>query len=213
MLRFRLAWLLILAFALTGCRGQVSKSAPIHPNWNMDQTVRIDAQEPSAFFADGRGNRVYPEGTVPSANLRGETRPCTLPESNPAFCQGKDEAGEWLNGVPSEVQVDAALMDRGHERYDIYCSPCHDRTARGDGMVARRGLVPPTLHNDAQRTKPLGQLYNTITNGGPIMPAYASQIPVEDRWAITAYVRALQISQHADLALVPADAAKKQGWK
>lgn len=192
----RLALFALLAAALLpACRGQVSKNPPIHPNWNMDQVARIDSQEPSTFWADGRGMRSYPEGTVRSADPAGRSNPCTLPEANPALCEGKDAAGEWIAGLPAEFSLDAPLLDRGQERYDIYCSPCHDRVATGDGTVARRGMTPPTLHNDFQRQKPLGQVYGTILNGGPIMPSYAAQIPVEDRWAIAAYVRALQISQ------------------
>jgi mono/diheme cytochrome c family protein len=192
----RLALLALLAAALLpACRGQVSSEPPIHPNWNMDQVNRIDPQEPSDLFEDGRGMRTYVEGTVRSANLAGAANPCTLPESNPELCEGTDASGEWINGLPAGVKLNAALLDRGQARYDIFCSPCHDRAATGDGMVARRGMTPPTLHNDFQRQKPIGQVYGAIKNGGPIMPPYAVQIPVEDRWAIAAYVRALQISQ------------------
>ena len=202
-----LAPIALFALALLpACRGQVSNKAPIHPNWNMDQVNRIDAQEPSTFWADGRGMRTYPAGTVRSADPLGRSNPCTLPESNPALCEGQDEAGGWIPALPGEVKLNAALMDRGQERYDIFCSPCHDRVATGDGLVARRGMTPPTLHNDFQRQKPLGQVYGAIKNGGPIMPPYAKQIPVEDRWAIAAYVRALQISQSPPAAL-----AKKGG--
>ena len=203
----RIALFALLATALLpACRGQVSKDPPIHPNWNMDQVARIDAQEPSDFWEDGRGMRTYPEGTIRSADPLGRSNPCTLPESNPELCDGQDAAGEWLVGLPEQLPLDAAFLDRGHERYDIFCAPCHDRVATGDGTVARRGMTPPTLHNDFQRQKPLGQIYGSIKNGGPIMPAYAVQIPVEDRWAIAAYVRALQISQAPPAAL-----AKKGG--
>lgn len=192
---------LVAAALLPACRGQVSSQPPIHPNWNMDQVARVDAQEPSDFFEDGRGMRDYPEGTVRAADFAGVATPCALPESNPELCEGTDAAGNWIAGLPAGVTVDAAFLDRGEERFNIFCAPCHDRTGTGDGMVARRGLVPPSLHIDFQRQKPLGQVYGTIKNGGPLMPAYAAQIPVEDRWAIAAWVRTLQISQKAPAGL------------
>ena len=204
--------LLVLALLATGCRGQVSSQPPIHPMQNMDQQVRLDPQEPSTFFADGRGMRAWPEGTVPAVGPQGEDRPCVLAEANPWLCTGKVD-GNLVSELPPEIPLNRALLDRGGDRFDIYCAPCHDRAGHADGMVARRGMTPVTLHSDLVRGKPIGSVYDRITFGGPIMPSYTAQIPVEDRWAITAYVRALQISQHADLALVPGDAAKKQGWK
>ena len=89
-----------------------------------------------------------------------------------------------------------ALEKRGQDRYGIYCTPCHDKTGSGDGMVVRHGLVkPPTYHQDRLRHAPDGQIFATISNGIRNMPAYGPQIPVRDRWAVVSYVRALQISQ------------------
>lgn len=191
--------LLLIASAtlMMGCRGSVKKSPPIHPNWNMDQTTRFDAQEPNDFFADGRSSRTWPEGTVRGADPRGDTPACVLPEANPHLCEGTTDDGSWATALPSEVALDAAFLDRGQARYDIFCAPCHDRVGASDGMVARRGMKPVTFHMDVIRAREVGKVYDTITNGGALMPAYAAQIPVEDRWAIATYVRALQISQHA----------------
>ncbi len=95
---------------------------------------------------------------------------------------------------------------RGQERFNIFCSPCHGRAGMGDGMIVRRGFRrPPTFHQDRLRTAPVGQLFDVITNGFGAMPDYATQIPPADRWAIVAYVRALQLSEHATMADVPAD--------
>ena len=97
-------------------------------------------------------------------------------------------------------------MARGRERFDIYCSPCHGRAGSGDGMVVRRGYRrPPSLHDDRLRNTPVGHFFDVISNGFGAMPDYAAQINPEDRWAIVAYVRALQLSEHATLADVPAD--------
>lgn len=190
--------LAVLALALTGCRGSIKKKAPIHLNWNMDQVNRFEAQEPNDFFSDNRANRHWPEGTVRSADPRGDTSPCVLAETNPHLCSGVNASdGSFATTLPAEVTLDAALLDRGQDRYDIYCAPCHDRAGSADGMVARRGMKPITFHNDIVREREVGKLFDTISNGGAIMPGYATQIPTTDRWAIAAYVRALQISQYA----------------
>ena len=111
------------------------------------------------------------------------------------------------------VSLDAPLLDRGQERYDVYCAPCHGLSGHGDGIVARRAerlqqgtWVPPaSLHVEPAYSRPVGHLYNSIANGIRTMPAYGSQIPVEDRWAIVAYIKALQRSQRAGLEDVPPD--------
>jgi mono/diheme cytochrome c family protein len=98
------------------------------------------------------------------------------------------------------------LLARGQERFNIYCTPCHDRTGSGRGMVVRRGYQPPpSLHIDRLRDAPVGHFFDVMSNGLGAMPDYASQIEVPDRWAIAAYVKALQLSQHAPVADVPAD--------
>ena len=96
-------------------------------------------------------------------------------------------------------------MARGQQRFNIYCSPCHGRTGLGDGMVVRRGYRrPPSLHQDRLRNAPVGHFFDVMTNGFGAMPDYAAQIKAEDRWAIAAYIRALQLSEHATLTDVPA---------
>lgn len=101
----------------------------------------------------------------------------------------------------SPLTVDRALLARGRERYDIFCSPCHDRVGTGNGMIVQRGYKrPPSFHDERLRQVPDGYLYQAIANGFGVMPSYAAQIPVEDRWAIVAYLRALQFSQAAPAA-------------
>jgi mono/diheme cytochrome c family protein len=110
----------------------------------------------------------------------------------------------FVASVP--VPVDEALLKRGRERYGIYCTPCHGQSGQGDGLVVQRGFRrPPTFHADRLRTQPDGYLYDVITNGFGTMPDYAAQVTPRDRWAIVAYLRALQISQNATLADVPAE--------
>jgi len=147
----------------------------------------------STFFADGRSARTPLPGTV----ARGELHEDTL------LYTGKVE-GEDATVFP--FAVDENVMARGQERYDIYCSPCHGRTGAGDGMIVSRGYrPPPTLHIDRLRLVPVGHFFDVITNGFGAMPDYAAQITAEDRWAIIAYIRALQLSGHATMADVPAD--------
>jgi len=166
---------------------------------DMDKQPKFKAQEASALFADGRAARTEPAGTV----ARGEL-------ADPAFAAGR-VAGAWVNEFP--LAVDAAMLARGRERYGIFCAPCHGLAGYGDGIVHERALAlaeggwtpPSNLHTDLVRERPLGQLYHTIDAGVRNMPAYGPQIPPRDRWAIVAYVKALQLSQHARLEDLPAE--------
>jgi mono/diheme cytochrome c family protein len=157
-----------------------------------DQPKYIPLRE-SAFFGDQRSARPLVAGTIARGQLREDALLYT----------GK------VNGADATMfpfAVDGRVMARGRERYNIYCSPCHGQTGQGDGMVVRRGFRrPPTFHQDRLRDAPIGHVYDVITNGFGAMPDYASEIKVEDRWAVIAYVRALQLSEHATLADVPAD--------
>jgi mono/diheme cytochrome c family protein len=147
----------------------------------------------SSFFGDERSARPLVAGTVARGHLREDT----------LLYAGK------VNGVDATVfpfAIDARVMARGQERFNIFCSPCHGRTGQGDGMVVRRGFRrPPTFHQDRLRNAPVGQIFDVITNGFGAMPDYAAQIRAEDRWAIVAYLRALQASEHATLSDVPPD--------
>jgi mono/diheme cytochrome c family protein len=147
----------------------------------------------SAFFGDERSARPLVAGTV----ARGHLNDDALLHNGKV---GNADATVFPFAVTQQT------MARGRERFDIYCSPCHGRTGQGDGMVVRRGFRrPPTFHQDRLRQAPVGQLFDVITNGFGAMPDYATQIRADDRWAIIAYVRALQLSEHATLADVPAD--------
>ena len=166
----------------------------------MDNQPKFKAQSRNPMFADRRAMRPPVAGAV----ARGETL------GEPALMSGKI-GQDWVETIP--VEVDRALLNRGHERFDVYCSPCHGLAGFGDGMVAKRAdelqegtwTPPSSFHSDLLRKRAVGHLFNTISNGIRNMPAYGPQIPVEDRWAIVAYVRALQRSQNATVDDVPPD--------
>ena len=145
----------------------------------------------STFFLDDRSARPLVPGTVARGQLREDALLYT----------GK------VNGAIATVfpyRIDTAALARGRERFDIYCAPCHGRTGSGDGMVVRRGYRhPPSLHDDRLRSAPVGHFFDVMTNGFGAMPDYAAQVPAEDRWAIIAYMRALQLSEHASVTDVP----------
>jgi len=195
--------LVVLGASLGGCRGQVSDKPPIHPHWNMDNVTRFDAQEPSDFWPDGRSTRNAIEGTVATGELREDT----------VLQAGVDANGEFATGLPNGLELSTELLDRGEGRYNIYCAPCHDRAGSGNGIVRQRGFIPPPNFQDPRvRVFPVGQIVSAQAIGIRTMPSYAAQIPATDRWAIAAYVRALQVSQGATRAQVPADIASKNGW-
>jgi len=195
--------LVSLAALLGGCRGQVSDKAPIHFNPNMDNVTRFDAQEPSDFWEDGRSSRGNVEGTIAIGELREDT----------ALHAGVDATGAFVSTMPAGMTLTAEVLDRGEGRYNIYCAPCHDKSGSGNGIVRQRGFIPPPSFQDPRvRQFPVGQIVNAQAVGIRTMPSYAAQIPAADRWAIAAYVRALQISQGASLSQVPADVKTKNGW-
>jgi len=145
----------------------------------------------SEFFADHRSGRPIVEGTVARGRL----------QEDELLATGKVN-GQLADTFPFPITAD--VLARGRERFDIFCSPCHDRTGSGDGMIVRRGYKrPPSFHIDRLRDMPAGYFFDVITNGFGAMPDYRSQIPERDRWAIVAYVRALQLSQHATIEDVP----------
>jgi hypothetical protein len=147
----------------------------------------------SNFYSDRRASRPLPEGTVARGWLREDRK----------LYEGK-EGHELVAVLP--IPLTRELLARGRERFNIYCTPCHDRTGNGQGMVVRRGYQPPpSLHIERLRDAPVGHFFDVVTNGLGAMPDYASQIPVSDRWAISAYVKALQLSRNAPISDVPPD--------
>jgi mono/diheme cytochrome c family protein len=151
----------------------------------------------SMFFKDGSSARPLVEGTVARGTLKDDV----------AFFTGKSGA-VVLDALP--FPLTAEVLDRGEQRFNIYCTPCHGMAGTGDGMIVRRGYrQPPSYHTDRLRAAPIGHFYDVMTNGFGAMPDYRAQIAPRDRWAIAAYVRALQLSQHAPAAEFPQEERDK----
>jgi mono/diheme cytochrome c family protein len=145
----------------------------------------------STFFGDARSARPLVPGTVPQGHLHDDS-----------LLETGKTGGADASVFP--FPVDTTIMARGRERFDIFCAPCHGRTGAGDGMVVQRGFRrPPSYHDDRLRSAPVGHFIDVMTNGFGAMPDYAEQVGARDRWAIAAYIRALQLSEHATLADVP----------
>jgi mono/diheme cytochrome c family protein len=158
---------------------------------DMHNQPKYRGLRPSVFFADGSSARPTVEGTVARGTL----------QEDQAFFTGKVDKAT-VKELP--FAIDAHVLDRGQERFAIYCSPCHDATGSGRGMVVQRGYrQPPSFHTDRLRQADAGHFFDVITNGFGVMPDYKVQIAPRDRWAIVAYIRALQLSQHAAAADVP----------
>jgi len=169
----------LAAGALGGCR------------LDMHLQPRYNPYDPSDFFSDGRSARQPVAGTVARGELRIDERLYT----------GKVD-GKLVDTFPFAITADDIL--RGQQRYNIYCSPCHDYTGSGRGMIVQRGFPqPPSYHIDRLRQAPVGHFFDVMTNGFGAMYSYASRISPEDRWRIAAYIRALQLSEHAKIEDVP----------
>jgi mono/diheme cytochrome c family protein len=183
-------------------RGRVTQSPlpRMHVVPDMDNAISYKRQEANPLFADGRAMRAPVEGTVARGRLMDDEHYYTGIVDN-----------TWASSFPEAVTLDRAFLDRGRERYEIYCTPCHGVSGYGNGPVARRAdallqatWVPPSsMHDDLVRSRTPGHLFNSITQGVRTMPAYGSAVPVDDRWAIVGYIRALQRSQHATIDDVP----------
>jgi mono/diheme cytochrome c family protein len=166
----------------------------------MHDQPKYEPLEASGFFADGRASRPRLPGTI----ARGEpwaATPRTTGRQGEAFVR------------TSPLPATADLLARGRERYDVFCAVCHDRVGTGNGMIVQRGYRrPPSLHDDRLRDVEDGYLFDVVGRGFGVMPGYAAQVPIDDRWAIVAYLRALQLSQRAPLrALSDADRARLAG--
>ncbi len=194
---------LIPVLALVKARVTDSGRTRLSLVYDMDDQAKVKTQRASELFADGRAMRPPPAGTVARDELVGRDR----------LRDGRVDT-TWVETFPTPVT--RAMVERGRERFGVYCAPCHGLAGNGDGIVAKRAealregtWVPPSnLVDAAVRARPVGHLYNTIRHGIRKMPAYGSQIGVEDRWAIVAYVRALQAAQAgAPADLEPADLA------
>jgi hypothetical protein len=175
------------ALLFTGCR------------LDMHIQPKYLPEEPTNFFGDGRSERPVVPGTVARGHLR----------TDELLYTGK-ENGQLSNRFPFPITHDD--LKRGQERYNIYCSPCHDYGGTGRGMIVQRGFPePPSYHIDRLRNAPAGHFFDVMTNGFGAMYSYASRIEPDDRWRIVAYIRALQLARNAKITDVPADEQQKIG--
>jgi len=178
-LRRRLAISLVLTSALAACRQ------------DMHDAPRYEPLEASTFFSDGHSARTLVANTVARGQLREDEH----------FYTGK-VGGQLATEFPMPVTNE--VMARGQERFNVFCAPCHSRTGEGTGMIVQRGFrQPPSYYEDRLMNVPVGYLFDVMTNGFGAMQDYAAQVPAADRWAIVAYIRALQLSQNARIGDVP----------
>lgn len=165
--------------------------------YDMRYQPKFETYEETEFFADGRSARPLVDGTVARGFLREDDH----------MYKGKIN-GHYADTFP--FPIDEKILKRGQERYNIYCSVCHDHAGYGRGMVVQRGFKqPPTYHDERMRNMPAGYFYEVIGQGFGVMAGYAAQIKPEDRWAIAAYIRALQYSQNAPFSAAPRDEQNK----
>lgn len=200
------ALVVLSACGLASCRGTTSEDPPILLLRNMWHQQRYDHQNRSGFFADHRVMRTPPAGTVAQENFEEDERLTTgLDSDGTSYVLSiPDAIVERAHGMP-------ALLARGRERFGIFCTPCHGDAGDGRGIVPVRSGArgynfpePPTFHSDRLRHAPDGQMFAVITNGVRAMPGYAAQIPMQDRWAIVSYMRALQLTQSSNTATAEA---------
>jgi mono/diheme cytochrome c family protein len=181
----------------------------------MHDQPRYNTLAESPMFPDGQASRPPVPGTVARGMLKEDSLLHTgrlegqstdaPPQGSSAAATAADRPGQGFADL-FPFPITAEVMDRGQANFNVYCAVCHDKLGAGDGMIVRRGYrKPPSFHTDRLRRAPAGYLFDVITNGFGAMPDYSAQISTEDRWAVVAYVRALQLSQNATLADVPAE--------
>ncbi len=177
--------------------------------FDMQDQPRYKVYKKSDFFADNRSSRDLPEGTVARGLLKANkalyTGKIDNPNPNAQVETTTNAAGNTIvTSFPNDIDefpvpVTKELVDRGQDRFNIYCIVCHGPTGNGDGMIVRRGFsAPPTYHDDRLRNAPVGHFFDVMSNGWGKMNGYAGQVSVNDRWAIVAYIRALQLSQNPE---------------
>ena len=227
---FTLAFLIVLTVSVMGFRGKVATRPPVEVFPDMDHQAKYKPQAESGFFADGRMaaetlrvlasgilarnntelnsamqllatvNQMY--GSVPRG--RSEDADPDYLRADDAKYRGQNADGSFVRGFP--VEINESYIRRGQDRYMIYCAPCHGALGDGNGITKSYGMaVTPTYHDARLRDMPEGELYNTVANGKNTMLGYADKLSVSDRWAVVAYVRALQRAHHGKLDDVPMD--------
>jgi mono/diheme cytochrome c family protein len=199
------AFLVVLTLSVLGFRGTNFTRPPldVFPEWafpGMRHQSKYKHQAASKFFADGRSDRPLPPGVVATGH-----GPAGQPlREDEHYFTGKDASGAFAARLPANLAVDRVLLQRGQHNYVIYCAPCHGALGDGNGITKQYGMgATPTFHDDRLREIADGDVYNTITQGKGNMLSYADKLQPEERWAVVAYVRALQRAQTGTVADVP----------
>ncbi len=186
-----LACLVFAVVSVTGFRGAKTTRNPIEIFPDMVRQAKVKEQAPSLFFPDRRASRYPVSGTIPMS----------APVDHPYLNTGM-MGDYWGDGIP--ISVTAETLKKGKERFEIFCSACHGATGSGNGIATQYGLVGvPNYHSDHTQQMPDGQIFYVVTHGQGLMLGYGANLSVEERWAVVAYIRALQLSQKATLADVP----------
>jgi mono/diheme cytochrome c family protein len=199
---YAIALLVIAVVSIAGFRGCTSSRTPIEIFDDMKRQPKYKAQSSSSFFADGRADRPVPPNTVARGELQADDH----------RYRGRNADGSFVRGFPGSLPLTNELMARGEQNFTIYCAPCHGALGDGMGITKAYGMsATPTYHDDRLRQMPEGEIFNTITNGKNSMMPYGDKLAADDRWAVIAYLRALQRSQNGRIADVPASARAQLG--
>lgn len=215
----RYVWLAFLfavvaLVSVLGFRGSQSTRPPLEFFDDMDRQPKYKPQAASEFFANGMADRPLPANVVPRGrSVKTDPRYLAADDHFHRGYRGAllPEGTDWFRGFPDAITVDATLMQRGREQFTLFCSPCHGALGDGNGITRQYLMNAANLLDERITAMPEGEIFNTITNGKATMYGYGDRIPPEDRWAIIAYVRALQRAARGTLEDVPADARASLG--
>jgi mono/diheme cytochrome c family protein len=208
-----LLFVVVAAVSILGFRGSEFTKPPLEVFADMDRQPKFKPQAPSAFFADGRADRPTPAGVVAFGRSYARQDEKFL-AADDHFYRGQNADASFARGFPQGVEVKAELLERGQLKYNIYCTVCHGAIGDGNGITKQYGMgATPTFHDDRLRQIPEGEIFNTITHGKGNMLSYADKLEPADRWAVVAYVRALQRAQTGTAADVTPANKKELGLK
>ncbi len=197
---YTLTFVAVLLLSVMGYRGMKSTRPPIELFPDMDHQAKYKPQAESKFFADGRADRSIPVGAVPHGRTT-DADPDFLRADDFRYA-GKKPNGAFAKGYP--IEITSEVIHRGQNRYTVYCYPCHGALGDGNGITKAYGMLStPSYHDDRLRTMPEGEIFNTTTHGKNTMFSYADKLSPDERWAVVAYVRALQRAHNASIDDVP----------
>ncbi|MEN9841969.1 MAG: hypothetical protein RL376_1769 [Verrucomicrobiota bacterium] len=197
---FTLLFVVVATLSIFGFRGSLATKPPLEVFPDMDRQPKYKAQSESRFFADKRTDRATPAGVVAFSRSSISSDEKFLGADDHLY-RGRAKDGGFARGFPSSIKLDAQLLEKGQLKFNIYCAPCHGALGDGNGITKQYGMgATPSYHDDRLRQMAEGEIFNTITMGKNTMFSYADKIEPSDRWAVIAYVRALQRSQTATSA-------------